>query len=1395
MKQTSVKAWLTSPLWNIAKFIAVFLWVMPQFNYAMIECTDQTQSATIDDITVTVDYPQCACVGDEFTIVYTVESDVDIPFDFGIRDFTPGTCCGLTFVSSTPPNPAMPSSIFTPNASSCSAGDAVGRVTFPDSEFQPNLPYVFTITLEATVAGIQNWTPLIGSSSLNECAEELFDITILVNPRAIVPNDTGPTGCNNEIIPGTLPFTTGPTGPFVSGTNGPFYYSVDNPFGGTVILVNPNNGSFQFDADNDFVGNASFEYNVNPTGPGLPQFCPAATPGIFTIPIVDAPDAADVTITGCANTGITGSLVPFVTGGSGSYVFNLVTGPSCGSVTVGGNGNFLFTGPTGGNTCTFVYQATDTVAPFCHDTGVVSVTVSPGPTANNQTLQTCTDQPVSGTLTGSGGNPPYTSFAIVPSSETNGTVTSFDSTTGEFTFTPALGFNGQASFQFTVTDSDGCVSAVPGTVTINVNPFPTTSSTSIMVCQNTQFNGTLVPLVTGGTGPLVFSQTGPAPTCGTIIINPSGPFTFFPNFGSTSSCSFQFFVTQGGCPGTGPHTVSVTISPAPTTRSSVTGVCAGGTVTDDLNNYVISAPGNLTFTAEPAIGGTLTLDPSGPFTFMTTIGSSGTGGFDWQVMSDLLSCPSAPQTYTIIINQPPRVITGQIGACGTGPTQGSLVPNVPGGPPPLSFTGPITVTGGTVTINPNGTFTFTADPGATGGNFTFEVTNGNGCTGAGTELVFVNPSPTATGGTGIACSATPTTGNLGGQVSGGTPPYFFAQVGPASGGTVTVNPNGNFTFTPSAGSTSGSFVFRVTDGQGCSATASFAFTVNQSPTGTTGMFTGCGNGTITGSLVPLVTGSNPPFSFTGPFNQVNGSATVVTNGDFTFTSSIAEGQASFGFVATDSGIPPCSTPIVPVIITVVEGPEALPAFFTGCQNTPFTASLVPFVSGGMPPYSFTGGRTGPGCGIAVVQPNGTFSFIPTPGFTGPCSFVWQVTDSTPCSDTGPATVNVGENPVASNAGPFLACTNNPFIGDLNAFVLGGIPPYIFTGGNEVNGSLALQASGPFAFTPSGPVAASFDYSATDTAGCSSNTAVVSFTVRESPLLVGANPLDTCEDTPVTSTVTATLGAPSYTFTIEATTNGTAMIDSVLGGTATFTFTPDPDLVFPTPTVLGSVTIRATDSNECFGEIIIIVNIHQNPVLTLTGIISCTGGFTGDLEPFVTGGIPPYIFEQTGPVSPSGCGTVVIAPSGDFVFTSPVGFSGPCTFGVAITESSTGACTSTGSVTVTVDIPPVAVDAIICGCPNIPFTSSLAGFVSGGVPPYTFSIVGGFCTPIAPQLVSCLVTGGTVILNTQTGQFTFSPSPGPGVREFDFQVTDSLGCVSNVATITLTCCPFTGLGPV
>jgi hypothetical protein len=92
------------------------------------------------------------------------------------------------------------------------------------------------------------------------------------------------------------------------------------------------------------------------------------------------------------------------------------------------------------------------------------------------------------------------------------------------------------------------------------------------------------------------------------------------------------------------------------------------------------------------------------------------------------------------------------------------------------------------------------------------VSDSNGCTGNGTVTVNPNTAPIANSILLSACFQTPLNGTVANSVTGGVLPFTFAQIGNAVNGTVVLNANGTFTFTPNAGFLgTASFQYQATD--------------------------------------------------------------------------------------------------------------------------------------------------------------------------------------------------------------------------------------------------------------------------------------------------------------------------------------------------------------------------------------------------------------------------------------------------------------------------------------------------------------------------------------------------------------------------------------------------------
>jgi hypothetical protein len=235
-------------------------------------------------------------------------------------------------------------------------------------------------------------------------------------------------------------------------------------------------------------------------------------------------------------------------------------------------------------------------------------------------------------------------------------------------------------------------------------------------------------------------------------------------------------------------------------------------------------------------------------------------------------------------------------------------------------------------------------------------------------------------------------------------------------------------------------------------------------------------------------------------------------------------------------------------------------------------------------------------------------------------------------------------------------------------------------------------------------------------------------------------------TPVTLTASGGAGPP-YTFTATGLPAGVGISPS---GT-----------ISGTPTVSGTFnyTVTITDSAGNTGTTSCSVTV--NPPISLT----CSGTNTGDVGvPFnsgpmtVTGGTAPYTFSVGSGTLPQGLN---LNASTGAVTGTPTTAG---TFTIQVTDSLGAVATGC---TITINPPmQITCSATNTGDVGVPFNSGPIT-VTGGTPPYTFSLGSGSLLGLN--------------LNSATGAVTGTPTAS---GTFTIKVTDSLGATGTGCTITI-----------
>jgi len=629
----------------------------------------------------------------------------------------------------------------------------------------------------------------------------------------------------------------------------------------------------------------------------------------------------------------------------------------------------------------------------------------------------------------------------------------------------------------------------------------------------------------------------------------------------------------------------------------------------------------------------------------------------------------------------------------------------------------------------------------------------------------VTTSSLAGGTLGTAYSAT-----LG--ATGGITPYTWSiSAGSLPAGLTLNAATGAISGTPTGNVTGPvNFTVKVTDAEtptAKTATAALSITISTTPLSvtTSSLAVGVDGSAYTQTL--QATGGVSPYSWTVttgtlPTGLSLNSSTGVISGTPTGAS------ATFTVTATDSETPTPQTANKQLTITV--NPQlavttaSLPA---GTVGTAYNQTLG--ATGGITPYTWAVTVGSLPAGLTLNSTTGVITGTPTGPQTGAINFTVTVTDSESPTKTASAalSITVSATPLSVTTltlpGGTLGTAYNSSVS-----ATGGITPYTWSisAGALPAGLILNPGTGAISGTPTGSVTGPINFTVKVTDAevptAQSATAALSITISAAPLSVVTSSLPTgVVGSAYSTTLQAAGGVSPYTWSI--TTGSLPAGLSLNASTGVISGTPSGSGSTFTVTVTDSETPTPQTANKQ-------LTITINPQLTVTtgslgaGVVGTTYNQTLS----ASGGITPYSWAITVGSLPSGLslnsstGAITGTPTGPFVGTT--------NFTATVTDSESPTKTASAALSITISAPTLTITTTTLGPGVLGQAYSTTLGATGGVQPYTWSILSG-----------SLPAGLT--LNPATGQITGIPT-ATGTSNFTVKVVDSETPTAQSATAAL-----------
>ena len=655
---------------------------------------------------------------------------------------------------------------------------------------------------------------------------------------------------------------------------------------------------------------------------------------------------------------------------------------------------------------------------------------------------------------------------------------------GSFIYEPNAGYFGTDTFTYIA--NDGEEDSNPATVSITVNEVvpPNTTPQAVNDEYQTDEDETLTRAAPGvlendtdDEGDALTAEIVTQPENGTVTLNSNGSFTYEPNTGYSGSDSFTYIANDGN-DNSNEATVNITVNPvnsAPVAVDDTYNVDQGAVLDKPapgvLENDIDDEDDVLTVQiVTPPANGTLTLDSDGSFTYEPNAGYFGTDTFTY-IANDGEE-DSAPATVNITVNEvvPVNRIPNALAESYT-INQGEVLNiDAPGvlendsDPDGDNLTAELRrpAAEGDFSFASNGSFTYEPAPGFTGvDDFIYVAYDGEAFSGEVRVTITVNQENSAPIANPDAYSTevdTPLNISAAkGVLANDSDPDGDALIAipnqDVTGGTLTLNEDGSFSYVPETGFTgSDTFTYFAFDGEiQVETTVSIVVTPNDSgaPVANDDFYSLNENEELQISAPGILRNDSDPEdrelipSVTA--NTSNGTLVLSSDGAFVYTPNPGfSGTDSFSYLVNNGDQ---NSNVATVTLSVEplpnDAPIALPDSYSVLENGELIVNAPGVIENDYDPDGdpFTAILLDlPTQGTIDFNPDGSFTYIPNSGYTGPDSFTYMLNDEKNFSNEVTVTITVNaRNPAPQFEDCPTLIQRNVSTGECEALVMFDVP--------------------------------------------------------------------------------------------------------------------------------------------------------------------------------------------------------------------------------------------------------------------------------------------------------------------------------------------------------------------